>query len=383
MTLCWETEGIPMLHEIGSLTVAALAAQNLVGAPSASIEPGTLSAPAAKSISLPVQDPTPNSTAPRDLNRFNPQISIVGDFVARLDDNTGERRRADFREIEFGFAADADPFLRVEAYIGIENEDGETEVKVEEAFGKYNRLSPGLSAKFGKFAAAVGRVQRNHGDQLDYLDYPLVIQDTLGEEGLRQVGASLSYLFPGNRFNELTVEFLDAGDEGPVFNNSSVDKPLWVGHYRTFVDFSTDLSAQIGATYLSGPSLGSEDRGDLYGVDFTAKWQPGGQGRSARFEAEAYWTKPGGGDERSFGWFGRFTYELAPRFFGTVGYDYSEIPGTSDTHKGWLGGMTFKVTEFHHWRLEYQRIESNFESDRNYLNLQFQWVIGSHPAHRY
>lgn len=322
-------------------------------------------------------------------------MAIVGDFAYALRDNFADRRRADFREIEFGFAADADPFLKVEAYIGLHKEEGEdeTHVEVEEAFGRYSNLGRGMSAKFGKIAAAIGRVQRNHTDQLNYLNFPLPIRDALGEEGLRAGGASLSYLFPGSRFSELTVELLDAGDEGPVFNNSDLDEPAYVAHYRTFFDFNDDMSAQLGLSYLNGPTLAGEvkaagpvasraRRGDLYGIDYTMKWQPGTPGKSATLEAEAYWTKPGG-SERTFGAFGRLAYEVMPKWHLTVGYDHSEIPGTSDERKAWLLGLTRKVTEFHHWRLEFETISSNFERDRNVLTLQFQWLIGAHPAHRY
>jgi hypothetical protein len=339
--------------------------------------------------------PEPQNPSPtQNPSFFNPQMAIVGDFAYALRDNFAERRRAAFREIEFGFAADADPFLRVEAYIGLHKEDDETHVEVEEAFGRYSNLGRGLSAKFGKFAAAFGRVQRNHTDQLNYLNYPWPIRDALGDEGLRAGGASLSYLFPGTRFSELTVELLDAGEEGPVFNNSDLNEPAYAAHYRTFFDFSEDLSAQLGFSYLNGPTMvgsveslgkgaGDSRRGDLYGVDYTMKWQPGARGRSASLEAEALWTKPGGVSKRTFGAFVRGTYEVAPQWHLTAGYDHSEIPGTSDERKAWLLGLTRKVSEFHHWRLEFEEVTSNFEPTRNVLTLQFQWVIGAHPAHRY
>ena len=344
----------------------------------------------AVSGSAKVQDPVPAQDPPARQNPsyFNPQMAIVGDFAATLADRRGEPRRFDFREIEFGFKADADPFLTAEAYIALAKEDGETIIEVEEAFGRYSNLGKGLSAKFGKFAAAIGRVQRNHADQLNYLNYPLPVQDVLGEEGMRVPGASFSYLFPGNRFSEFTLEILDAGDEGPVFNNSDLSDPAFSAHYRTFFDFSEDTSAQLGFTYLSGPTMFDPGtgpitgRGDVFGIDYTMKHQPGA-GRSWTLEAEAFWTKPGRVDERAFGAFGRLAYEFSPKWFATIGLDYSEIPGTTNVHRAFLGGVTRKVTEFHHWRLEFERIVSNFESDRNVLTLQFQWVIGAHPAHRY
>jgi len=211
----------------------------------------------------------------------------------------------------------------------------------------------------------------------------MVIGDVLGDEGMRVVGGSLSYLLPGDRFNEFTLEVLDAGDEGPVFNGSSGEELCYVGHFRTFFDFNADLSAQLGASVLNGPTLGTGDRGTTYGFDYTMKWNPGQAGRSAVLEAEAYWTKPGGGSDTSFGAFARGSYEFMPRWYATAGYDYSEIPGTSDNHRSWIAGLTLKPTEFHHWRLEFEKMNSNFEGSRSTLTLQFQWIIGAHPAHKY
>lgn len=326
--------------------------------------------------------PVPDAPA-RNPNPYNPQLAIVGDFAGRLKGREPGERRFDFREIEFGFAADADPFVRAEVYVSLANEDGETEVELEEAFGRYNNLGRGLSARFGKFAAAVGRVQRNHADQLSYLEYPLVVQDALGEEGLRRFGGSLSYLFPGERYHEVTLEALDVGDDGPVFSTAHRDEVAWAAHYRTFFDFDEDLSAQLGASYLNGPSSFGAESATLAGIDYTMKWQPGQKGKFAQLEAEAYWTDPGNGFETAFGAFVRGVYEVSPRWFVTLGLDTSEIPGTSDRHRSWLAGLTLRPTEFHHWRLEFEQRNSDFGERSDRLTLQFQWLIGAHPAHKY
>lgn len=340
--------------------------------------------------SVPPQEPQaepvaaqPAQPAQLSLNAFNPQISVVTDFRWNaIDDDPGADKRAYLKEAELGLAADVDPFLRAEAYIAFADEDGETVAEVEEAFGTYSKLGRGLSAKFGKIAAAIGRVQRNHADQQNWLDFPFVIQDMLGEEGLRAGGASLSYLVPGERFHEFTLEGFDAPD-GNLFSSAHGGSPLWVGHYRTFFDFTEDASAQLGATYANGPSFGSSTRSQMYGVDLTYKWQPGTPGKSLVAEAEGYWGRPGGTGDTAFGGFAALTYQVRPRWFATAKVDYSEIPGTADIRRAWSLGATLKVTEFHHWRAEFQSIASNFAPTRNVLNVQFQWLIGAHPAHKY
>jgi len=318
----------------------------------------------------------------RQLNSFNPQISLVSDFRSRLiNTRSGGEKLSDLKELELGFAADVDPFLKAEAYIAFAKEDGESVAEVEEAFASYNRLGKGWGAKFGKIAAAVGRVQRNHADQQNFLETPLVIQDFLGEEGLRAPGVSFSYLLPGDRFNELTFEAVQP-EPGNLFGDSNTSRMAYVGHYRTFYDFSDDLSAQVGLTYLNGPSDGNR-RSNLYGIDFTMKNQPG-SGRSSVLETEAYWANRGvPGSKTSFGIFGSYTQQIGPRLFGNLKVDYSEIPGTSDWHSSYSIGLTLKPTEFHHWRVAFEQRRGNAGDRGNSLDLQFQWMIGAHPAHKY
>lgn len=322
---------------------------------------------------------------PQNPNSFNPQISLVSDFRALLvASDRKDDKKIDLHEVELGFAADVDPFLKAEAYISWSKEDGESKTEVEEAFGRYSNLGRGFSAKFGKIAAAIGRVQRNHADSLNFLDYPLVIQDLFGDEGLRAGGGSVSYLLPGDRFHEFTIEGLDPAD-APLFGGTHSGVPVWVGHYRTFFDFNEDTSAQLGASYANGPAgAGAPGRSDLFGVDFVYKWTPGVKGKSLVFESEALWSKSGqAGTRRAFGAFGALTYQLKPNWFGYLKYDTSEAPITRERRNAWAVGLTLRPTEFHHWRVEFQQIRSTLAPTKHVLNVQFQLAIGAHPAHKY
>lgn len=337
---------------------------------------------AMQSGNVPAPPQEPASTAPPVQNAFNPQISIVADTRAVLRDNDHDEETINLREFEVAFASDIDPFLRAEAYVAIATEDGATIVELEEAFGIYSNLGRGLSGKFGKIAGAVGRIQRNHADALQFLDYPLVIQNFLGDEGLRAGGASLSYLFPSERFMDVTVEALVPAEDGPIFMGSRTSDPVVIAHFRTFHDFNEDLSGQLGLSYANGPS--SDKRASLWGLDYTMKWQPGTAGKSWQLETEAYWADaiaPGLSDTN--GWFAAITTELRPRLFATGKYDFVEIPGTADDLSAWSAGLTLKVTEFHHWRLEFQHFDHSVDGTNDRLTLQFQWAMGPHPAHKY
>ncbi|MEO7454095.1 MAG: hypothetical protein ABIV13_04965 [Fimbriimonadales bacterium] len=337
------------------------------------------------------EPPLPEPT-PRVAGLSNIEMSMVFDVRGVLQHPDPDERHITINEIEFGFKSDVDPFWTAEAYLGLHRHHGEEkegkghaegyEIEIEEAFARYGGFGHGVDGKVGKFKAAVGRLNRNHRDQYEFLDIPFVLADTLGEEGLAAPGVSVSYLLPTNRFNEVTLELLDP-DDGPLFSGARLDSPVIVGHYRTFFDFNPDTSGQLGFTYANGPTEGGS-RSHLYGADWVMKYQPGTRGRSWVLEAEAYGTDsglPGGGS--TFGGFAAFTYEFMPRWFGTAKADYSELPGTSDIRRGVGLGVAYKATEFQHLRLEWQRVASNLAGSGNVVTLQFQYLIGKHPAHKY
>lgn len=314
-------------------------------------------------------------------NAFNPDMSLVFNFGARLSDSVSPpTRKAAMREVEWGIAADVDPFMRAEAYIAFASsiDDDETEVELEEGFGSFTGLAAGTDLRVGKLAGAIGRVNRNHLDQLDFFNYPLLVTTVLGEEGLRAPGASWSYLFPGDRFNEVTLEAL-VPDNGPLFMGSDTGKPVWIGHYRTFFDFSDDFSGQLGFSYGSGPN--GADRSNVYGADFVAKLRPQGTGKSLVFEAESLWYDAGAGQRT--GNFVSLAYELNKRLWAAARYDNVELPDGSDTLRAFSAGLSIKMTEFQLIRLEYQSIDSQAGASRNQLFLQVQFLIGPHRAHKY
>ncbi|MER3466918.1 MAG: hypothetical protein C4340_07540, partial [Armatimonadota bacterium] len=162
--------------------------------------------------------------------------------------------------------------------------------------------------------------------------------------------------------------------------------PTFVSRYRTFFDFNSDLTALAGVTYVNGPT-GGGSRSHVYGVDYTMKWQPGVRGRSAILEAEAYWARPGTGvaTDRAtrFSGFAALTYEVAPKWFLTGKYDHAELPDGSDTLRSYSLGMAYKLTEFQLIRGQAERVLSHVDAGRTLITVQFQWVIGAHPAHKY
>lgn len=322
-----------------------------------------------------------SSPSPSGGNAFNPQIGLVTDSRAVFKDATKDGETADLREAELSLSAAVDPFLSAEANIAFAKENGDSVASVEEAFGTYTNLGHGLSGRFGKFKAAVGRANRQHTHALPYMDLPLVVQDTFGEEGLSGTGAEISYLFPTQRYLNLTLEAI-APEDGPVFMGSRASNMVSLAHLRTFFDFSEDLSGQLGFSAINGPT--AVNRANVVGMDYTMKWQPGKPNKFWQFESEAYWAdKVRPGADKTMGWFTSFTTQVTSTLFAGLRYDFSQVPDSDEEHKAWMVNFTLKPTEFHHWRLEFQHFDNKVAKDYDRLSLQFVWLIGSHPAHKY
>jgi hypothetical protein len=323
----------------------------------------------------------PSSQSPSGGNAFNPQIGLVTDARSVMKAATKEEEKATVHEAEISMSADVDPFLSAEAFLSVSNDGGESTVEAEEAFGTYNNLGHGMAGRFGKFRAAVGRANRTHTHALAYMDLPTVLQDTFGEEGLKGVGGELSYLFPTERFLDVTLESI-VPEDGPVFKGARPSNPVMLAHLRTFFDFNPDLSAQLGFTAANGPT--DVNRANVLGLDYTMKWQPSKINHFWQLESEAYWADAvAPGQKRTNGWFAAFTTQLTPQLFATARLDYSQVPGSAEVQKGWTANLTLKPTEFHHWRVEYTHLDNKLSRDTNTLTLQFVWLIGSHPAHKY
>ncbi|HEX3818202.1 MAG TPA: hypothetical protein VHW03_07930 [Chthoniobacterales bacterium] len=74
--------------------------------------------------------------------------------------------------------------------------DDQTTIEVEEAFLQTTDLPFGLQLKGGQFFAAFGRINPTHPHTWDFVDDPLVHGEFLGPDGLRGIGAQVSWTVP-------------------------------------------------------------------------------------------------------------------------------------------------------------------------------------------
>ncbi|MEP6810661.1 MAG: hypothetical protein ABI992_10490 [Chthoniobacterales bacterium] len=356
------------------------------------------------------------STA-RDLNRIE------------VGDHDPQQRGFNARNAEIALDGAVDPYFEGFANIVLKlNNDNETEIELEEAFLQTTSLPFGLQVRAGQFFAPFGRLNPTHPHTWDFTDAPLVHGRLLGSDGLRGVGAQLSWTLPLPWFSQLTgavqngrgntgYSFRNPGDNGRFFGRLTSDREarglrdfVWVPRWENSVNLSDTQTVLGGVSGAFGSNeTGAESRTQIYGADLLYKW------KSARAEGGFPFVK----------W---QTEAMYRRFEAGRGIDQT-FPVAETFHdwgiysqvlwgfkKGWIAGvrgehlhmqdsrftdddvrqtryrvsanLTFLPTEFSRLRLQYNHDfleENSFLAAREVdsLFLQFEFILGAHGAHKF
>ncbi|MCA9406663.1 MAG: OmpH family outer membrane protein [Candidatus Omnitrophica bacterium] len=324
------------------------------------------------------------------LSTLNPEVSIIGDVVYKTTDEDEGEGDNDFnaREMELAFSANVDTYARGDVVVAIENEDGNTEVALEEGYLTLLETPlDGLQAKVGKFRPFFGKANRMHLHQLPWVDYPLAVQNFLGEEGVSEAGVSLSYLIPNpaDIFSELTFEAINNGST--VLGGGEENETVYLGHLKNFFEVTPDTSLELGISH----AFGKNDVGDgadtfLTGVDVTLNTRLFDNRRTTS-HTEVLLNKREQvteNDVDSWGMFTSLEQQLTDRWWAFGRYDFSQMPTASevDTH-AYSVGLTFAQSEYVFWRAMYTHTDNETSEDVNTVWLQMDFSIGPHKPHAY
>lgn len=185
------------------------------------------------------------------------------------------------RHVELGFTAEVDPYFRAWAMVAVDEEGA----GFEEAVIQTASLPYGLTLTGGKFKSGIGRVNRQHAHNWDFLDAPLVNELFFGYHGLAEKGVQLTWLAPTPFYLLFGTEVFN-GDNAHSFaigDSDSLpahDAPrLWTGFVKAGPDLGPRHALQFGLSALAGRhQLVHEDEecadGDtaIFGGDFVYKY---------------------------------------------------------------------------------------------------------------
>jgi hypothetical protein len=206
------------------------------------------------------------------------------------------------QQAELSLKGAVDPYFTGEAHlIYFLDPEGESRFELEEAFVTTTSLpfalhERGAQLELGHFFTEFGRINPQHPHQWDWMDQPVVLSRFFGEDGMRAPGVRLGWLLPlpwaselhlgaQNADGETMLSFL-ASDEafeeraigGRPFAEVGVRSPkdlLYLARWVNGVDLSDTTSAQLGASFVTGPNASGRDgRTHVLGSDLVVKWRP-------------------------------------------------------------------------------------------------------------
>jgi hypothetical protein len=340
---------------------------------------------------------------PPGANAFNPQITVFGSFLARIDDqpvyleDDPAAERIDdsmsLREAEVDLRAAIDPWADGVLILASEAEvPGEFETGIEEGYLTLKKLPlvdtapAGLKLKAGRFRPAFGRFNKIHLHDLPSVDYPRSFATFLGDEGYIQDGVSGQFFLPSiseSSTLEGTLELLGGGDL-PLAEDARSSELAGLAHVGWFNELSQAQSLDLGA---SGWTEGSDRT--LVGVDATWKWKPHatGQWRSLLVGGELFASDvDDDSSDDALGYFGWAQYQFSRNTYLGVRYDRAEeLEDASLVTHTYSTYLTYYTTEFLRFRLGLDHAESDVEHEdgRNSAFLELTFVFGAHPVEPY
>jgi hypothetical protein len=329
----------------------------------------------------------------RNLNRFNPEVSVTGIFLGQASDDTREEFRA--QEFELDLQSALDPFSRARVTVALSDEGT---AEVEEGWVSYSALPGGLQLYAGKFRQRFGPLNRQHLHALPQVDYPLVFQRYFGEEGLAQTGVSIDWTLPHPwaDANELTLEITDGENE--IFGGESFERLAVLGHFKNFWDLSSaawlewGLSGIWGGAPNDGPDLAGTNR--VLGTDVTYHWQPPSRAkyRELTWRTEVLLSQRvdglglgEGGRQDAWGGYSYLEALVSQNLYAGLRLDRVEDPlDASSRLWGVSPYLTFWQSEFVRLRAELRHLSGDFgDFPENQLFLQLTWAAGPHKHETY
>lgn len=341
----------------------------------------------------------------------NPEISVVGDVRAFVNDNAADpdegELQLDLESVEVALQGYLNPYARADVYIAYHDE----ELSVEEAYASILRGLPwGLQVRAGKYRVDFGKLNLLHPHAYSFLDTPLPHQELLGEEGLVDIGANLDTQVPvGNAALTLSVNLLKGDFAEPHHHHEDklllsdedegeeLDPGLGTSErIALFVPTGDYAGFEVGVNALQGTlDEPSDRRVDLLGADVKYRWAPD-RYRSLTLQAEwlrserdvLHQHEPGADPEleqvRAGGYYAFADWRFAQRWnLGAIleATDLAEEEGVSVERYGAFAGFQV-MEETTMLRLLVRRTDHDKLSEPYHeVVLQLVFSLGPHQAH--
>ena len=328
------------------------------------------------------------------------------DLAAPIALDSASQSRLYLRAGELRISGPSDHLFEGILSLAAHEEDGETVFEVHEATLGTSRLVPGMRFRAGKYFLPVGRLNRTHAHDWPFTTAPKVhrelftpgIETPLLSEGASDLGVEASYLLPTSHFLEWTMGLTNGWCFGHCHTQGSAPPyPLHYARLATFFDLNEEAGLSMALSYLGRKSSDGIST-SLAGMEATYKLR-----RNRRLlwlmQSEAYLQTQYSDSSGRANYFGFYIFgqrSLAEQWalgLRIDGYTHLNLRFSStgehrkDFDYALAPSLSFLPSEFTTLRLSYshevdttQGVSDTFDRQ---LQLQFIWILGSHPAHEF
>jgi hypothetical protein len=349
----------------------------------------------------------------------------------QLGDHDPSTRGFSMRNAEIAVDGAVDPYFKGFGNMVLKlDNNNETSIELEEAYGLTTALPANLQLKAGQFFTAFGRQNAQHPHQWAFVDEPIILTRTFGPDGLRNVGAQVSWLAPTPFYTEATLGILNGqgstafsfrnpgepiNDVNRVHGRSTLDRNLsgpgdllYVPRLASSFDLTDNQTLVAGISGAFGPNdTAGGARTEIGGVDLYWKWKPANshsgwpfvswqtEALYQRFEAGADATPSTGPlpaeTLRDWGFYSQVLWGFRQRWVAGLRGDYADgNQGAYDPYDVFRGqrtrvspDLTFYPSEFSKVRLQYNYDHGELFGTEHSLWLQFEFLLGAHGAHKF
>src|SRR5262245_24958062 len=277
-------------------------------------------APAQETSPAPAPAPITVASGAAGKNYLNLSLDALIAAGASTEPNVTEletgghdpiQRGFTLQNLELVFDGAVDPYFKGQANVVMQiAADGTTNVELEEAYALTSSLPHNLQVKVGQYFSEFGRLNPTHPHTWDFVDQPLVSGLMFGPDGLRSIGARMSWLMPVSFYSELIVGIQNASGDtmtsfGWVPGETQFGRPiqpdvvhsfsdmLYVPRWSGSFDIGDTQTMVVGASGAIGPNgTGPDAMTEIGGVDLLWKWKSARADKGVPFvkvQAEAMW----------------------------------------------------------------------------------------------
>ncbi len=372
---------------------------------------------------IPQESESPQSAVTVGAQSFNPDVAVVGDFIANLGDRSKllglPRHDTINRHIELAFSQRISPEAKAVvkwAYgshahwvpageehvhshgIALPSQDGHEHgdqasgqwhyhegMELEEAYIQFDRLFPRLMVRIGRERLPFMKYNLLDGHELPFSTRPIAVSRFFGPHGLIDDGVRLAYLLPTSQYLSLELGVYN-GRNDVAFAGRETNARTLMGRlhgYTSWNDDNDEIDWNLG--WLHGDNI-TRRSSNIFTADATYQHF---RNQFDRFIVSAGYlygdlNTPEGNKDRH-----GYYLQLARRWdryrINELGL-LLESADSADPHQDDNWDMysiyyTWHRTERVRFRLQYSHLEPDHGPDDDMLFFQTTYVMGTHPPH--